>query len=73
VSFNALAAVHAECKLPVVLFESAEEATELACRIHEVPVSINDVARAASIDPAAAERTYHELCDRLPYSVCEDE
>lgn len=52
---------------------SAVAATELACRIHEVPVSINDVARAASIDPAAAERAYHELCDRLPYSVCEED
>jgi len=52
---------------------SAVAATELACRIHEVPVSINDIARAASIDPAVAERAYHELCDQLPYSVCEDD
>lgn len=52
---------------------SAVAATEIACRIHDVPVSINDVARAASIDPAIAERAYHDLCDRLPYAVCEDE
>lgn len=52
---------------------SAVAATEIACRIHEVPVSINDVARAASIDPAVAERAYHELSDRLPYAVFEDD
>lgn len=51
---------------------TAVAATELACRIHEVPVSLNDVARAASIDPAVAEGAYHEMCDRLPYSVCEE-
>lgn len=51
---------------------SAVAAAELACRIHEVPISISDVARAASIDPADAERAYHEMCDRLPYSACED-
>lgn len=51
---------------------SAVAATELACRIHEVPMSISDVARAASIDPADAERAYHEMCDMLPYSACDD-
>lgn len=51
---------------------TAVAATELACRIHEVPVSLNDVARAASIDPAVAERAYHEMCTSLPYSVCDE-
>lgn len=51
---------------------SAVAAMGLACQLHNVPLSINDIARPAAVDPADAERAYHRMCDQLPYRVCDE-
>lgn len=51
---------------------TAVAAVGIACQLHEVPLSVNDIARRAGIDPADGERAYHELCGKLSYTVCDD-
>lgn len=51
---------------------TAVAAVGIACQLHEVPLSINDIARRAGVDPADGERAYHELCEKLSYTVCDD-